>query len=165
MKCSEQPEYDPDAPPWPEARPTVDGFRTQSWFDLSAAFHLTPESLNGSRSLESMTVSAMPVHTVQYPSSKSLLFEAVGLCVGRDWKAEYWIDAAQTQRYATSAATVDGAVVRYARRNALEPAFDVGLEFTMHGVKGRDINHALVGRDAWDLYGRPETWHGGGGGP
>lgn len=53
--------------------------------------------------------------------------------------------------------TVDGSGLRYARRNAYRPAHGLGLNYTMNGVLGRDVDRALENRDAFArLYGA--TW-------
>lgn len=158
LMCPDQPSYDPDAADWPHASVSVDGFRRQSWYDLSAAFHLTPRSLSRGSRLHDAVTAAQPLSQVAFPSSKALLYENLGFCIPKDSEAYFWIDAAQTQRYATSVATVDGAVFRYARRNANEPAFGVGIEYTMHGVLGRDIDHSWIGADAHHRFGQPNSW-------
>lgn len=158
MMCPDQPEYDPQAPDWPNAKPSVDGFRRQPWYDMSAAFHLTPKSLSRGSNLKNAITTAQPLSRVAYPSSKALLYENVGFCIPKDSQAYFWIDAAQTQRYATSVVAVDGSAFRYARRNAFEPAFGVGIEYTMNGVLGRDIDQAWIGADAHFRYGQPDSW-------
>ena len=158
MTCPDQPAYDPAAPDWPDASPSIDGFRRQPWYDLSAAFHLTPQSLARGSRLHNATAAAMPLSSVRYPSSKSLLYENLGFCIPKSSESLFWIDAGQTQRYATSVALVDGSVFRYARRNAFEPVFGVGLEYTMDGVLGRDIDHTLIGADAHHRFEQPDSW-------
>jgi hypothetical protein len=158
MMCPAQPAYDPEAPDWPDAFLSVDGFRRQPWFDLSAAFHLSPESMSRGSRLHNANTNPQALHKVTFPSAKSLLYERVGFCLPRNPDSLFWIDAAQTQRYATSVAIVDGSVFRYAQRNAYEPVYGVGLEYTMDGILGRDIDHSLIGEDAHHRLGFPNSW-------
>jgi len=158
MMCPDQPAYDPDAPDWPDASVAVDGFRRQPWFDMSAAFHLTPGSLSRGSRLHNATAAPQRLSNVAFPSGKGMLYEYLGFCIPDSSQSRFWKDAVQTQRYATSLAAVDGSAYRYARRNAFEPVFGVGIEYTMDGVLGRDIDHSFIGADAHNRFGQPNSW-------
>lgn len=158
MMCPDQPVYDPDGPVFPDGSLSDDGFWRESYFDLSAAFHLAPESLKRGVEVEAMRVAPQKLSSVAYPSSKAFLYEFLGTCIDRTSESLYWMNIGQTQRYATSVVAVDGSAFRYARRNAYEPATGVGIQYTMHGVLGRDIDQSLIGADAHFRYGQPDSW-------
>ncbi len=152
MKCPDQPEFDPEATPWGDPGFSIlsDGIIREPWFWLSSAFHLTPESLSRETKVyEGFVVRPQKIHSVQYPSSKSLLFEYFGFCIPQTPQSLAWMDMAQTQLLPTSSSTVDGSAFRYARRNAYRPAIGMGCDFTLNGVLGRDIDRALENQDAF----------------
>lgn len=162
MVCPNQPEYDPASPGSPDSGSLmIDAIRREPFYELGAAFHLSATSLgNPIDSLEDppVQVQAHKLDDVRYPSSKALLFEQFGFCIPQTQQSIPWMfDIQQTQLFPTSTVTVDGSGLRYARRNAYRPAHGLGLNYTMNGVLGRDVDRALENRDAFArLYGA--TW-------
>jgi prepilin-type N-terminal cleavage/methylation domain-containing protein len=149
MTCPDQPDFDPELNrEWPEVNMLTDGFRRQPFFNISAAFHLSPSSLKHDIPIETMTVQPQKLHNVMYPSSKSLLYEFFGFCLEPNPDTLYWQSIAQTQLFATSAVAVDGSAFRYAVRNAIKPINGIGLSFTTQGINGQDFDHALINQDA-----------------
>ena len=149
MMCPDQPPYDPTLTrQWPDIDLLTDGFRRQPLFDLSGAFHIAPKSLPQNATYENLIVQPQRLHNVAFPSTKVLLYEFFGFCVETSPEVRFWQSAAQTQLFATSTIAVDGSAFRYATRNALEPAFGSGLDLTMHGIQGRDIDRTHINQDA-----------------
>tara|TARA_R110000744_G_scaffold380356_1_gene500903 strand:- start:134 stop:955 length:822 start_codon:yes stop_codon:yes gene_type:complete len=160
MMCPDQPPYDPTfTGQWPNVDLLTDGFRRQPLFDLSGAFHITPQSLTQNTEYNNLIVQPQRLHNVTFPSSKTLLYEFFGFCVETSPEVRFWQSAAQTQLFATSTVAVDGSAFRYATRNAIEPAFGAGFDLTMNGIQGRDIDHTLINKDALDRLSY-STWYG-----
>jgi hypothetical protein len=118
MMCPKQPAYDPESPQWPDISMMIDGFSHEPFYWLSSAFHLASGSLKEVvDDTDSMRAHPQKLHNVRYPSSKALLFEQFGFCIPDTPESLAWKDLVQTQLLPTSLVTVDGAALRYARRN------------------------------------------------
>ena len=138
MKCPGQPAYEPGLSWSPGSVISTDGVFPNTLYAMSDALWLDWRSLQTGAALGSLRLSPNTLAGVTYPSRKAVLFELIGFCVPRE--AEGWVDLGQTPLHPTSVSTVDGAVRRYIRNDALPTATgELAYMTTIDGVHGRDL--------------------------
>lgn len=131
-RCPRQPRYNPQAIfPAPEAI-------SLSTYWMSWAMWLDPAGLAGD--IPQLRCMATKTTDVAFPSQKVLLYEQVGYCI-EDAAATFSIETlGQTAAWDTSTLAADGSAFRFCRNNGVPAVGSMPFDFTISGVRGRDIS-------------------------
>lgn len=134
LRCPMQPVYkgEEGINMWESDRPTPT-------FDLSFALFNRADTMRPDSKPEDYKIGPNKLGDAIYPSNKVLLFEFPGFCLRAPEGREMAYAIGKCFLWETSTLTIDGAVTRFAAKNAVDFKTRGEAYYTVNGIRGRDI--------------------------
>lgn len=138
LQCPKQPRYDPDSPfttgalRWEHERPTPT-------YEFSFALYNRADTMGAGNTPADFRIGPNKISDATFPSAKVYLFEFPAFCMSDPVARSLALDIGRSTTPRTSIMTMDGAVRRFAAKDAIDYPERGETYSTVNGIWGRDI--------------------------